>query len=189
MLVTMTTLTTPRLRLREFHNEDLEDVFAYESDPVVVQYVAYGPYTEEECRQDLAWHVAHQQAIPRHFFHFAIELQSEKRVIGWCGVQFARADHHEAELGYALHRRYWGQGYTTEAARAVTEYSFAKLGVHRVFGECRPENIGSIRVLQKLGMTQEGYLRENRRFKGRWWDTLIFGLLAAEWRSEQSVAA
>ena len=70
-----------------------------------------------------------------------------------------------------------------EAARAVVSHSFTTMGVQRVFAECRPENIGSIRVLEKLGMTREGRLRQNRSFKGRVWDTLIFGLLRDEWRA------
>ena len=88
----------------------------------------------------------------------------------------------QGEIGYALHRDFWGQGIATEAARSLVGFGFTEMGIHRAWGECRPENIGSIRVLQKLGMIQEGYLRENRWFKGRWWDTLIFGVLEREWK-------
>jgi RimJ/RimL family protein N-acetyltransferase len=177
-------LHTPRLHLREFVNEDFDDVYTYESDPEMVKYVAYGPYSLEECQRDLQWHVEHQQATPRHVFHLALELAVKGCVIGWCGVQFARRDHYEAEIGYALHRDFWGQGLMTEAARAVVQHSFSALGVQRVFAECRPENVGSIRVLEKLGMAREGHLRQNLSFKGRTWDTLIFGLLKNEWRAQ-----
>ncbi len=177
----MITLNTPRLHLREFVNDDFADVYRYESDPAVVQYVAYGPYTSDECRRDLDWHVAHQQATPRNFYHLALTLPADGRVIGYCGLQFGDDNRHEVELGYALHQDFWGQGYMTEAAQALVAYGFHEMAVHRIWAECRPENIGSIRVLQKLNMTQEAHLRKNRWFKGRWWNTLIFGLLEHEW--------
>lgn len=178
----MIQLSTAQLTLREFTREDFGDVFVYESDPEVVQYLSYGPYTREECHRDFAWHEINQQASPRHYYHLAITEKANNRAIGWCGVQFEKPDHHEAELGYALHRDYWGRGYMTEAAHAVMSFAFSELDIYRIYGECRPENKGSVRILEKLGMSQEAHLRENLWFKGRSWDTLIFGLLKHEWR-------
>lgn len=178
----MPELATKRLLLREFVMTDFADVFAYESDPEVVQYVSYGPYSEEECRKDLSWHIAHQQDPQRRFYYMAMGLASENRVIGFCGLKFREGYRLEAELSYAMNRHYWGQGYMSEAVEAIVNYAFTSLRVHRVFGGCCPENIGSARVMQKIGMKQEGHLRENAHFKGRWWDTLIFGVLEHEWK-------
>ena len=181
----MIELHTERLRIRDFVADDFDDIYAFESDPDVVKYVAYGPYTPDECRRDLTWHIEHQSILPRRYFHFALALPTEKRVIGWCGVQFERDDRHEAEIGYAMHPDFHGYGYITEAAQAVLAYSFTELSVHRVFAECAPENTASVAVLQRLNMRQEGRLRENRYFKGRRWDTLIFGVLRHEWEENQ----
>ena len=177
----MPEIFTECLLLREFVHTDFADVFAYESNAEVVRYVAYGPYTEEECRQDLNWHIAHQQDPQRRFYYLAMELVAEKRVIGFCGLKFKEGSHQEAELSYAMNRDYWGQGYMSEAVEALVDFAFRELAVHRVSGRCCPENISSARVMEKIGMKQEGHLRENLHFKGRWWDTLIFGILNHEW--------
>jgi RimJ/RimL family protein N-acetyltransferase len=83
-------LHTERLQLREFTEADFEDVFAYESDPLVVQYVCYGPYTETECRRQLEFHISHQSAHPRKYYHLGIVLPQEKRLIGWCGLELGK---------------------------------------------------------------------------------------------------
>ncbi|HZR39312.1 MAG TPA: GNAT family N-acetyltransferase [Ktedonobacteraceae bacterium] len=175
-------ITTSRLYLREFEMVDLPAVHQYESDPEVVRYVSYGPYTEEECCKDLAFHVAHQSEQPRTFFHLAIILRSEDHLIGWCGLQITNRQLREAEIGYALHRHYWGKGYMTEAAQAMLEYGFARHNLHRIFGTCHPENHASVRVMQKIGMRMEGHLRENRWSKGAWRDSLLYAILDHEWQ-------
>jgi ribosomal-protein-alanine N-acetyltransferase len=53
--------------------------------------------------------------------------------------------------------------------------------LHRVWSWCVADNTGSVHVLEKLGMRQEGRLRENEFYKGRWWDTLMYAILAEEW--------
>jgi len=95
------------------------------------------------------------------------------------------ADALEGDIGYELSPKYWGYGYATEAARAIVEFGFTQLRLHRIWSWCIAENVGSARVLQKLGMQAEGRKRENEYFKGRWWDTLVFGMLDYEWKSHQ----
>jgi ribosomal-protein-alanine N-acetyltransferase len=104
----------------------------------------------------------------------------QERLIGWCALAFISRKHHEAELGYALKRRYWGQGYTPEAARALLTFGFTTLTLQRVFATCHPGNQASEHVLQKLSMRKEGYLREHRWSKGAWRDSLLYALLAQE---------
>ncbi len=177
-------ITTQRLLLREFTWHDLASVYSYESDPRVVQYVCYGPYTEAECHDQLAFHIAHQTTQPRTFYHLALVQREEARLIGWCGLELAHETAHEAELGYALHRAYWGRGYMTEAANAMMAFGFQQLHLHRIFATCHPGNISSIRVLEKLGMRPEGHLRENKWCQEYWRDTLLFALLAHEWQHQ-----
>ena len=77
--------------------------------------------------------------------------------------------------------RYWGAGYATEAARALVNFGFQDLGLSRISSWCVAANAASARVLERLGFRQEGRLRRNECFKGRWWDTLLFALLRDEW--------
>jgi [ribosomal protein S5]-alanine N-acetyltransferase len=107
-------------------------------------------------------------------------LGAQERLIGWCALAVTSHKHHEAELGYALNRQHWGQGYIPEAARVLLTFGFTTLGLHRVFATCHPENQASEHVLQKLGMRKEGYLRENKWSKDAWRDSLLYALLAAE---------
>ena len=85
--------------------------------------------------------------------------------------------------GYELSPLTWGQGYATEAARAIVRFGFRELRLHRIWAWCNAANAGSARVLAKLRMRQEGRLRDKEYFKGRWWDTLIFAILEDEWRA------
>ena len=92
-----------------------------------------------------------------------------------------QANSHQAELGYEIDPAYWGQGYATEAARKMLAFGFGELRLHRIWATCLLENVASARVLGKLGLQQEGRLREHRWMKGRWWDSLVFSILEQEW--------
>jgi RimJ/RimL family protein N-acetyltransferase len=89
----------------------------------------------------------------------------------------------EADIGYELDPRFWGWGYATEVAHKLLEFGFQTLGLHRIWACCVAENQGSAHVLKKIGMQQEGHLRENEWMKDRWWDTLLFGILRQEWQA------
>jgi len=91
----------------------------------------------------------------------------------------------EADIGYELSPRQWSRGYATEVARAVVRFGFTELGLHRVWLTCIVDNVGSARVLEKLGMRLEGRLRDKEYFGGRWWDTLLYAILEDEWREQQ----
>lgn len=176
-------LTTDRLALREFTESDWLAVWAYQSDPL---YLRYYPWTEraaEDVRQFVRELVAQQHEEPRTKFQLAVVLKATNQLIGNCGIRMKAAGAHEADIGYELAPAYWGQGYATEAARAIVQFGFSQLRLHRISAWCIADNIGSVRVLEKLGMRQEGRLRENEYYKGRWWDTLLFAILDYEWQA------
>ena len=89
-------------------------------------------------------------------------------------------------MRYELDPRFWGRGYATEAARAVLAFGMTRLKPHRVWAHCVADNLGSIRVLAKLGLRQEARLREAEYYKARYWDTLIYAILEDEWRTNQA---
>ena len=72
-----------------------------------------------------------------------------------------------------------GSGYATEAAAAVLRFGFDTLGLHRIWATCRPENLGSSRVLEKIGMQREGHLRDHVMVRGAWQDSLLYAAIAA----------
>ena len=91
-------------------------------------------------------------------------------------------DQHRAELGYVVGVPQWGHGYATEAGLAVLGNAFDELGLNRVYAFCFSRDPASRRVLEKLGMTDEGGRRRQRE-AGVYLDSDAFGILAPEWRS------
>ena len=182
-------LITERLILREFTEQDWPAVLAYQSEPLYLRYYEWMGRTPEEVRAFVGMFLAQQQAQPRIKFQLAVTLKADNQLIGNCGIRMDAPGAHRADIGYELAPQHWGQGYATEAARAIVAFGFEKLRVHRIWSWCVADNAGSARVLEKLGMQLEGRLRENDYYKGRWWDTLMFGLLESEWRAQSNASA
>ena len=180
-------LTTERLILREFNQSDWPDVLAYQSDPLYLRYYHWTDRTPEAVQEFIRMFLDQQRQQPRLKFQLAVVLRSGHQLIGNCGIRMKTADAREGDIGYELSPEHWGQGYATEAARAIVEFGFTNLKLHRIWSWCIAENVGSARVLRKLGLRMEGRKRENEYFKGRWWDTLLFGMLDHEWKAQQQV--
>ncbi len=171
-------IETDRLELRELRLDDFEAVHAYGSDPEVVEFVPWGPNTEQVTRDFLEKTVAQIGSEDRNDFVFAVVPRGQDRLVGTVGIY---ADGHQAMLGYAYDRSVWDMGYATEAALAMVEMAFDVLGVRRVWAACDPENTASARVLQKCGMVLEGRLRHDTDIRGELRDTLVWGILESEW--------
>ena len=178
-------LRTPRLLLREFTRQDWQAVLAYQIDP---RYLRYYPWIERNKTDVEAFvdqFVAWQTEKPRSKFQFAVTLAATNKLIGTCGVRLNGPRRWEGDMGYEIAPAYWGQGYATEAAQAILTFGFETLQTHRIWASVIAENLGSVRVLEKLNMKREGHLRENQWMKGRWWDTLIYAMLIHEWSTNR----
>jgi len=176
-------ITTDRLTLREFVADDWLAVLAYQSNPHYLRYYAWTERTPTAVQEFIGWFLADQQAKPRLCRQLAVTLTGTGELIGNCGIRLKSADAIVGDIGYELAPAHWGHGYATEAARAIVDYGFTTLKLHRIWASCVADNVGSVRVLTKVGMQQEGRLRQNEYYKGRYWDTLLFGLLIDEWRN------
>jgi RimJ/RimL family protein N-acetyltransferase len=182
-------LTTRSLILRDFTAEDWRPVLGYQSDPHYLRYYEWAGRTEAEVQAFVQRFLDWQAEEPRLKFQLAVTLAGDGRLIGTCGVRLERAAAQVGELGYELAPTFWGLGYATEAAREMVRFGFEELGLHRIWGDTVAANDASRRVMEKLGMCCEGQLRENKRFKGRWWDTVIYGILAREWQQAREKEA
>jgi [ribosomal protein S5]-alanine N-acetyltransferase len=174
-------LTTDRLILREFIKQDWPAVLAYQNDRLYLRYYHWTGRTAEDVQSFIQRVITRQHEQPRIKFQLAITLKSSGQLIGNCGIRMDRAGATEADIGYELDPQHWGQGYATEAAQALVRFGFTILGVHRIWAACVLENSASAHVMEKLGMKQEGRLREKEYFKDRWWDTLLFAVLEQDW--------
>lgn len=175
-------LATERLILREYTNDDLPALFAYQSDERYLRYYQWTERSEADAREFLQMLIGWQKEEPRRRFQLAITFPESGELIGSAGIRRKAESEFEADIGYELASQHWGRGYATEAARALLHFGFRDLKLHRISASLVGENTRSARVLERLGMTLEGRLRENEYFKGRWWDTLVYAILEDEWR-------
>jgi RimJ/RimL family protein N-acetyltransferase len=111
---------------------------------------------------------------------FAITLKPSGELIGAVGLTI-QTQHERAELGYWVGKTWWGQGYCTEAARAVLEFGFAALGLNRILAYHLSRNPTSGRVMQKLGMRHEGQLRQHVKKWDTFEDVDLYGVLKSDW--------
>jgi ribosomal-protein-alanine N-acetyltransferase len=158
--------------------DDWQSLFAIESDPEVVRYQAFEPFSAERARDYLRDAERDRLLRPRQCFDLAVLVG--EAMIGRVGMRLV--GDREASIWFSFRRDQWGTGYASEAARALVDYAFHHLGVHRIFGDCDPHNLGSIRVMEKLGMRREAHHVENAFIKNQWCDSLIYAILEREWR-------
>jgi RimJ/RimL family protein N-acetyltransferase len=182
-------LETERLTLREFTFDDWPAVDAYTSDPAVVQYMSFGPTTPAQTQEHLRWCVAMASEQPRRIYELAVVRRAGQRVIGTATLALDPQDRRHAAFSYLLHRRDWGQGYATEAMRALITFGFTELRLHRLADTRDTRNGASARVMEKLGMRREGHLRETLWRAGRWYDEYLYAILADEWAARGPGAA
>jgi RimJ/RimL family protein N-acetyltransferase len=180
---TLPTITADRIALRWLTEEDVRDLFAIFSDADVMRYWSSPPLEKIDEARDLLAHI--QDCFGRRvLFQWGVARRADNRVIGTCTLFHPDPDNRRAELGYALGREHWGKGYMQEALRALLDYSFNELNLHRLEADVDPRNAASIRTLEKLGFRQEGYLRERWLVGGGTQDSLFYGLLGSEWRAD-----
>ncbi len=172
---------TNRLILRPFQSTDFAKVHEYASDLDVCRFMVHGPNTMEDTKQFLSMAISEIGKVPFENLHLAI-VRGPDELIGACALGNISHHHLDADLGYCFNKRYWNNGYATEAAKALVEYGFSIMKLHRIHATCRPANVASAHVLQKAGMQLEGHLRENLFLRGRWEDSLLYSILVDEWK-------
>lgn len=148
-------LETPRLALRQFTEDDVDNLFDLNSDPEVMRYLTGGrPTPREEIRaQIVPFHLAVYDRFDR-LGTWAAESAATGEFLGWFHFRAGPGtDITNVDLGYRLRRSAWNQGYATEGSRALISMGFTDLGVERVFGHTMTGNTASRRVMEKCGLT------------------------------------
>jgi RimJ/RimL family protein N-acetyltransferase len=181
-------ITTERLVLRLMTPADVDDVHAYQSRADVARYQLFDPRTRDEVAAKLIEYAAATTlAQDGDFLQLALELpgsaDTRPRVIGDSFFHLTSVENSRAEIGWTLHPDSMGRGYATEAAEAVLDLAFVRLGLHRVYAELDPRNDPSIRLCRRLGMREEAYFVGDLWFKGGWADTGAYAILDHEWRA------
>ena len=152
-------LQTPRLYLRQFTNADAPLLYMLNQNPEVIKYVHEPPIT-----MAIAEDAIHNIILPQYknygYGRWAMHLNEDDNFIGWCGLKFIK-EKDEIDLGYRLMQPYWGNGYTTEAARACIDYGLHTLGLKKIIAKAHVDNIASWKIMEKLNMKFIGETMED----------------------------
>jgi ribosomal-protein-alanine N-acetyltransferase len=182
---TFPTLATDRLVLRQITEEDAPALFEVWSDPEVARYLPRAAMTDPV---EALQRVQKLASLYPEGIIWAIVPRDSAAIAGTVLLFNFVKPHFRAELGYELGKAHWGKGFATEAASAVIDFAFNSVGLHSLEAHIDPANIGSRRVLEKLGFVQEGYFREgfyDARID-RFTDNAVFSLLVSTWNSRPS---
>jgi RimJ/RimL family protein N-acetyltransferase len=182
------TLPTARLRLRPVTDADADVLFALHRNANVLRYWDSPPW-RDRVRAEHFVRTSRQLADHGTGARLAIDRLADGAFLGWCSLTRWNPDYRSASLGYCLDEAAWGNGYATEAARALLQWAFAALDLNRVQAETDTRNGASARVLEKVGFVREGTLREDCIVNGDVSDSWVYGLLRRDWSLPSSGSA
>lgn len=169
-----------RVRLRPLLEADVPALFEIFRDPEVMRYWSSPPLADIAAAHALLADIrGHFEA--KTLFQWGVARLDDDRVVGTTTMFQIDHDHRRAEIGFALGRAYWGQGYASDAVTALIRFAFDSLDLHRIEADPDPQNAASIGVLVKQGFKREGLLRERYFLNGEPQDAEYYGLLRREW--------
>jgi len=185
-LVPTAPIQTARLTLRPFEMSDLDAYLDLMGREDVCRYLIWGPMDVDQARAKLE-HRVHQTSIrgEGEAILFAVVETASGRMIGELMLRMGSAISRQGEVGWSLHPDVQGRGLATEGAAELLRLGFQELGLHRIAAEADSRNLGSIRVMEKLGMRREAQFIEAELFKGEWAGDVIYAILEHEWRERQ----
>jgi len=179
-------IVTPRLTLRVFTLDDVDDSLSYQSREDVTRYMLYNALSRDEVEERIRIREgATGLNNDGDFLVLAVELPATAtepaRVIGDVDIQLKSVANAQATIGWAMHPDFQGQGYAAEAAGALLDLAFETAGLHRVYAELDPRNTASAALCVRLGMRHEAHFVDEMFFKGAWGDTDVYAVLDREW--------
>lgn len=177
-----TVLTTERLALRFLTPADVHAQYAIYSDPEVMRYWSSAPWTSmQQAEESVAASIASYKDGTG--MRYAFTLRDTGEVIGNGTLYNFYPQNRRADIGYALARAHWGKGYMREALAGLLDHAFGPLELHRIEADIDPRNDASAKLLESLRFQREGYLRERWFVNGEICDTILYGLLARDWKA------
>lgn len=180
------TLQTERLNLRPVVKLDLDYIHELHSLPETDLFNTLGiPENIKETETLLEKWIFENEKENNTNFTFIIELNKGKEInatIGLIGINLGKEKYKNAEIWFKFHKDYWNKGYATEAARKILSFGFENLQLHRIEAGCAVENIGSISVLEKIGLIREAHKRKLLPLKSGWSDNYGYAILSTDFR-------
>jgi [ribosomal protein S5]-alanine N-acetyltransferase len=178
-------IETERLCLRKFLTQDDETAYRnWTSDNQTTAYLRWPTHASLEVTQRVLsdWIASYSR---KDFYQWAIVLKALGEPIGTISVVDQNERVNSVHIGYCIGSKWWNQGITTEAFRAIIPYLFNKVKVNRIEAQHDPNNPGSGKVMQKCGLKYEGTLREADFSNKGIVDAAMYSLLASEYNTEK----
>ena len=174
-------INTPRLTLRRITSDDVDAMFEVFSDAEVMRYWSTPPLADRAGAVELVNEI-HESFARQVMLKWGVARRADNHLIGTTTLYNIDFSNRRAEVGYALGRAHWGQGYMQEALQALLIYCFETLNLRRLEADVDPRNRASIQTLERLGFQREGFLRERWEVGGEIQDALFYGLLRPDWK-------
>ncbi len=170
-----------RIVIEEITLEDAEVIHHLHSFQEIDEFNTLGiPKDLDETIQYLMPLIQAQQSNPRKSFFWKIMLKVSSDFIGIAGLTLSAEKFKSGEIYYKIMPGYWGKGYATEVAKLLVNLGFKNFHLHRIEAGVATENLRSIRVLEKIGMTREGLHRKILPIRGRWVDNYHYAIVEGD---------
>ncbi len=177
--VLITELHTERLHLRKMKVSDSSSLFKIWSDPDVTKFMNVSCFTDENQAKEMI-NLLDDLSRDSKAIRYSIIKKESNEIIGSCGYNSFDFENEKAEIGYDIAKSFWGRGYASEAICSLLDHAFSSLKLNRIEAKVDPENVNSIKLLQKLNFTFEGTLRQYERVEGKFNDLNIYSKLISD---------
>lgn len=174
-------LKSERLSYQELSEKDIPFIHQLNSSEEVAQYNTIGIPTELSETQRIFQPILDDKKNEERSHYLWVIRDLENDFIGEIGLRLTPKRFKSGEIYYSLLPNKWGKGYATEAAKCVLTLCFDNLKLHRIGAGVAVDNKGSIRILEKLGMTLEGRHRKILPLKSGWSDNFEYAILEEDW--------
>jgi RimJ/RimL family protein N-acetyltransferase len=169
--------------LRELRKEDAPSLLAMLTTEEVSRFISPPPTTVEGFERFIAW--THRERAAGNYACFAIVPAGMTTAIGIFQVRSLEPGFGTAEWGFAMGSEYWGSGMFSEGARLILDFAFNVIGTRRLEARAATANGRGNGALRKLGAVQEGVLRRSFLRNGQYYDQVLWGILAEDWRMQR----
>jgi len=157
---------------------DAGDMHSYVSDEIVSRFIGWRLMnTIAETREHIGKMI--KRELEGTYLYASIVHKSTNKIIGTSMIFNFNQEANHAEIGYVIHRDYWGKGYGTEVVSLLNNFAFSTLKLHKLHAIVVDANIGSSRILEKNGFELEGRLKDYYFIDGEYYDSLHFGKIAS----------
>ncbi|UED86318.1 GNAT family N-acetyltransferase [Streptomyces profundus] len=171
-------LSTDRLSLREITTDDVDAIHAIYGSAEATRHLSFAPRSRAQVGGIVARSMVTAVAEPRTEYALAASTASAG-LIGY--ARLALDGQRAAQIGFALHPSVWGRGLGTDLVAALLQLGFNNLGLHRVWAARAPKNTASSALLRRVGMVEEGTIRDHVHVGGAWRDSVTHSILEHEW--------